>query len=206
MKTTQEPARLVVLLSGNGTNLQSILDAVADSRLPACVTAVVSDRSQAYGLERARAANVPALAFPKLKQGDRRQYDRELAELVAGYQPDWVVLAGWMRLLSMEFLQRFPGRVVNIHPALPGAFPGTHSIERAFTAFQNGEIEQTGVMIHLVPDEGVDCGPVLAYREVPITAQDTLESLAEHVHEVEHSLYVETLKKLIHGEISPQGV
>ncbi len=206
MMTNQQPSRLVVLISGSGSNLQAILDAAADGSLPASVAAVVSDHAQAYGLERARRANIPALSLPKLKQTDRQQYDRELADLVAGYQPDWVVLAGWMRLLSLAFLGRFAGRVVNIHPALPGTFPGTHAIERAYAAFQNGEIEQTGVMIHLVPDEGVDCGPVLAYREVSIHPGDTLERLTERIHAVEHQLYVETLQKLIRGEISSQGV
>ncbi len=88
------------------------------------------------------------------------------AKLAASYQPDWIVLAGWMRVLSSAFLDCFPQRVINLHPALPGTFPGTHAIERAFEAYQRGEIDRTGVMVHLVPDEGVDNGPVLAQAEV----------------------------------------
>ncbi|HNZ13815.1 MAG TPA: formyltransferase family protein, partial [Anaerolineaceae bacterium] len=133
----------------------------------------------------------------KLKDQDRNTYDARLADLVLSYQPDWVILAGWMRLLSMSFLSHFPNRVVNLHPALPGAFPGTEAIARAFEAYQRGEIQSTGVMTHLVPDEGVDAGPVLAQIELPITPQDTLETLSERVHQAEHQLLVQTLQQLI---------
>ena len=190
-------ARLVVLISGGGTNLQAILDACASGHLPADVSAVVSNKADAYGLERARLAGVPALAFPKKKGMGRGEYDARLAEMVKSYNPDYVVLAGWMRLLSMNFLGHFPGRVVNLHPALPGTFPGTDAIARAYTAYQKGEIRQTGVMVHLVPDEGVDDGPILAQEVVPIEAGDTLESLETRIHAVEHRLLVDTLRKLI---------
>jgi len=190
-------ARLVVLISGSGTNLQAILDACAGGSLRAQVAAVVSNKSESFGLERARRAGVPALAKPRPKEQDRREYDSELADLVASYRPDWVILAGWMRVLSANFLSRFPGRVMNLHPALPGAFPGTHAIERAFEAFQRGELKNTGVMIHLVPDEGVDCGPVLIQEEVPVLAGDTLEMLEARIHSVEHRLLVAAIKKAI---------
>jgi len=190
------PVSLVVLISGNGSNLQAILDACQTGYLPARVAVVISNKASAYGLERARLAGVPALCYPKPKEQERREYDAGLAALVASYQPDWVVLAGWMRLLSDAFLQRFPNRVVNLHPALPGAFPGTEAIARAFQAYQRGEITHTGVMVHLVPDEGVDSGPVLAQEVVPIFPQDTLETLQERMHQVEHRLLVETLCKL----------
>src|SRR5512145_1171108 len=169
--------RLVILISGSGTNLQAILDACATAELSAQVVAVISSRSDAYGLERARQAGIPAVVKSKPKEQDRRQYDRELASLVAGYQPDWVILAGWMRLLSAEFLNHFPDRVVNLHPALPGTFPGTHAIERAYEAFRQGKIQHTGIMVHLVPDEGVDDGPLLAQTVVPIYPEDDLGSL-----------------------------
>ncbi len=190
-------ARLVVLISGFGSNLQAILDACADGKLPARVVAVFSNKADAYGLERARAAGVPAIAFPKQAEEDRRAYDRRLAEAVAHYRPDYVVLAGWMRILTMEFLGRFPNRVINLHPALPGAFPGTHAIERAYQAWQRGEIERSGVMVHLVPDENVDAGPVLACEEIPFQAGETLEAFEARVHQVEHRLLVETLARLI---------
>lgn len=188
--------RLVVLISGHGSNLQAIFDACASGELPTRVVAVISNKPDAFGLERARRAGVPALAKPKFKAQDRRGYDAELADLVASHQPDWVVLAGWMRALSAAFLDRFPNRVVNLHPALPGTFPGTHAIERAFDAFKHGEIQYTGVMVHLVPDEGIDCGPVLAQETVPIRSDDTLDTLEARIHAVEHRLLVNTLKHL----------
>jgi phosphoribosylglycinamide formyltransferase-1 len=185
-----------VLISGNGSNLQAILDACVSGELDARVVAVISNKQDAFGLERARRANVPAIVKPKFKVQDRRVYDDELAEIVATYQPIWIVLAGWMRVLSSAFLDRFPNHVVNLHPALPGTFPGTHAIERAYAAYRAGEITLTGVMVHLVPDEGVDVGPVLAQEIVPINAGDTLEDLEARVHAIEHRLLVSTLKTL----------
>jgi len=118
-------------------------------------------------------------------------------------QPDYVVLAGWIRILTSSFLSHFPNRVVNLHPALPDTFPGTHAIERAFEAYGRGEIEHTGVMVHLVPDEGVDNGPVLATEIVPINTDDTLETLEARVHETEHTLLVKTIKTLLEKSVSP---
>ena len=189
-------ASIVVLISGSGSNLQAILDACASGELKAQVAAVISNKRDAFGLERARRANVPAIVKPKPKEQDRREYDAELSDLVVAYQPDWVVLAGWMRVLSSAFLDRFPQHVVNLHPALPGTFPGTHAIERAYEAYRAKEIAQTGVMVHLVPDEGIDNGPVLAQEIVPITPEDSLESLEARIHTVEHRLLVATLKNL----------
>src|SRR5512139_1328045 len=180
--------RLVVLISGNGSNLQAILDACTSGELHASVVTVISNKPDAYGLTRAREAGVEAIHFPKLENESRREYDARLGNYVTTKLPDYIILAGWMRILSSDFLSCFPNRVVNLHPALPGTFPGTHSIERAFEAFQRNEIDHTGVMIHLVPDEGVDDGPVLATEIVPIQAEDTLELLETRVHEVEHRL------------------
>jgi phosphoribosylglycinamide formyltransferase 1 len=190
-------AKLVVLISGNGSNLQAVLEACAGNVLPASVVAVISNKSDAYGLVRAQNADVPAIAFPRADGESRRDYDIRLAALVASYEPDYVVLAGWMRLLTSNFLSVFQNRVINLHPALPGSFPGTHSIERAYEAFRRAEIDHTGVMVHLVPDEGVDDGPVLAVEIVPILPDDTLESLETRIHQAEHRLLVETLKQVI---------
>jgi phosphoribosylglycinamide formyltransferase-1 len=187
---------LVVLISGFGSNLQAILDACAGGTLLAHVAAVISNNPEAYGLERARQVNIPAVAFPKSREQERGAYDAELARLVIRYQPDWVVLAGWMRILSNSFLACFPNRVVNLHPALPGTFPGTEAIKRAFDSYQHGEITQTGVMVHLVPDEGVDSGPVLAHEIVPVHPEDSLEVLEARIHAVEHRLLVSTLRSL----------
>ena len=196
--SNQQPAvsNLVVLISGHGSNLQAILDACASGELNAQVVAVIANKSDAFGLERARRSNVTAIAKPKPRDQDRRVYDAELAELAASFQPNWIVLAGWMRVLSSAFLDRFPQRVINLHPALPGTFPGTHAIERAYEAYQRGEIDRTGVMVHLVPDEGIDNGPVLAEEAVPIFSDDTLATLETRLHQVEHALLVSSLKAL----------
>jgi formyltetrahydrofolate-dependent phosphoribosylglycinamide formyltransferase len=192
-----KPVRLVLLVSGFGSNLQAVLDAVAAGIIPAQVCGVVSNKAGAYGLERARLAGIPTAVHVFKKDQERASYDGQLADIVASFQPDWVILAGWMRILSATFLNRFPGRVINLHPALPGMFPGTHAIERAYAAYRAGEIDHTGVMVHLVPDEGVDSGPVLNQKIVPINPQDTLESLEERIHQVEHALLVESLQALI---------
>ncbi|MET0909939.1 MAG: formyltransferase family protein, partial [Ilumatobacteraceae bacterium] len=129
---TERSTRLVVLASGDGSNLQAILDACAAGQVPARVTHVVSDRPEARALQRAEAAGgVTAVSCVAGADEERTAYDERLARVVARANPDWVILAGWRRLLSMAFLGRFPGRVVNLHPALPGQLPGLHAIERA---------------------------------------------------------------------------
>jgi phosphoribosylglycinamide formyltransferase-1 len=189
--------RLVILISGNGSNLQALLDACAGGAIPARIAAVVSNRAEAYGLERAREAGIPACVLEKARGQGRDEYDARLAELVAAHEPDWVVLAGWMRILTSAFLGKFPGRVINLHPALPGAFPGTHAIERAYAAWQAGEINKGGVMVHLVPDEGVDSGPVLGVQELAFLPQETLEEYERRVHLAEHELLVRTVCELV---------
>ncbi len=189
--------RLVVLISGNGSNLQAILDASESGELPASVVSVISNKAGAYGLTRAQNAGVEAVHFAKLENESRTEYDARLAVYVSTCLPDYVILAGWMRILSSSFLSVFPNRVINLHPALPNTFPGTHAIERAYEAYQSGEINHTGIMVHLVPDEGVDNGPVLATEIVPIHPTDTLESLETRVHETEHTLLISTLKTLL---------
>jgi formyltetrahydrofolate-dependent phosphoribosylglycinamide formyltransferase len=200
--TSETPFRLVILASGSGTNLQAILDACASGTLNAEVVAVISDRQNALALKRAMQLGIPALSRPwgpYNKAGKlRTTYDLDLAALVNLYDPDLIILAGWMRLLSMSFLEHFPEMVINLHPALPGTFPGTEAISRALDAFQRGKIEHTGVMVHFVPDEGVDDGPVIVTEVVPIYPNDTLETLEARVHETEHLVFVEAIGKLLH--------
>lgn len=190
-------SRLIVLISGNGSNLQAILDACARNELPASVVAVISNKADAYGLVRAHNAGIEAVDFPKLETESRRDYDSRLADYVITKLPDYIVLAGWMRILTSAFLDHFPNRVINLHPALPGTFPGTRAIERAYKAFKQNQISHTGVIVHLVPDEGVDNGPVLASEIVPIQHNDTLKSLETRVHEAEHVLLISTLKTIL---------
>jgi phosphoribosylglycinamide formyltransferase-1 len=190
---------LVVLVSGNGSNLQAILDAIESGDLNAEVRAVISNNKNAYALERANLAGIPTEVLIKAKEQNRSEYDIQLAEIVAKFQPDWIILAGWMRILSMNFLRCFPGKVINLHPALPGKFPGVHAIERAYQSFKDGEIDKSGVMVHLVPDEGVDSGPVLNQRIVEILHQDSLEEFETRIHACEHVLLVETLQNLVNN-------
>jgi formyltetrahydrofolate-dependent phosphoribosylglycinamide formyltransferase len=195
--------RIAVLISGFGSNLQAIMDAVSSGRLPGVeIAVVVSNRKSAYGLQRAKQAGIPTEYAPLKPYRDaghpRTDYDADLAALLRDrYGVEWIVQAGWMHLFSMAFLQHFAQRVVNLHPALPGMFPGTHAIDRAWDAFQRGEIDRTGVMVHLVPDEGVDDGPVIAQATVPIHPGDTLKDLEARVHATEHRLFVEVLYGLL---------
>lgn len=190
---TGENKRLVVLVSGSGTNLQALLDAAASGKLAADVVAVMADRRGAYGLVRAHEAGVPTHYVPFSPYREvgrsRSEYDADLADLVGRYRPDTIVLAGWMRILSAAFLNRFPGRVVNLHPALPGQFAGTHAIERAFAAFQEGAITESGCMVHVAIPE-VDAGPVIAAQVVPIYSDDTLATFEARMHAAEHQLIV----------------
>jgi formyltetrahydrofolate-dependent phosphoribosylglycinamide formyltransferase len=189
--------RLAVFISGNGSNLQAIIDAVQAGELEAQIEVVVSNRQDTYGLVRAERAGIPTLYFPLKPYRDmghsREEYDTDLAEQMAAYEPDLVVLAGWMHVLSPAFLDRFPHCVLNLHPALPGQFPGTHAIQRAYEAFQRGEIDHTGVMVHWVVPE-VDAGPAIATAEVPIYPTDSLDDLETRIHTTEHRLLVEALK------------
>jgi len=199
--------RIAVLVSGFGSNLQAILDAVEKGELPGVeVALVVSNRIEAYGIKRAVHAGVPVIYFPLApysKAGrPRSQYDADLAAIVRAFGVTWVVQAGWMHLFTNAFLQQFPNRVVNLHPALPGTFPGMHGIQEAYEAHRQGRIAHTGVMVHLVPDEGVDAGPTVAQEVVPIHPEDTLEELEARIHAVEHRLLVQTLRALLSDQPS----
>lgn len=189
--------RLCVMVSGSGTNLQAILDAIATGELAAEVALVVSNRKAAYGLERARLAGIPTLYFPlKPYDGKRTHYDSDLAQKVAECAPDLIVLAGWMHVLSPAFLEQFPNRVINLHPALPEMFAGTHAIERAYTAYQAGEISASGCMVHYAVPE-VDAGAVIEQAIVPIIPTDTLADFEARMHATEHQLLVRAIQRLI---------
>lgn len=194
--------RIAILVSGFGSNQQAIFDAVRDGRLPGVeVALVVSNRKNAHGIERAIRHGVPVVYFPLAPYSQagqpRAAYDAQLARIVQAFDARWVVLAGWMHILGAAFLDHFPSRVVNLHPALPGTFPGTHAIRRAYDAYCRGEIEHTGVMVHLVPDPAVDAGPVLAQRAVSIHPGENLEDLEARIHAVEHALLVAALHDLL---------
>jgi formyltetrahydrofolate-dependent phosphoribosylglycinamide formyltransferase len=197
MPAPNHPTRVVVMASGTGSNLQAILDACSTGGLDAQVVAVVSDNDNAYALKRAADAGVPSVHVGRHADEDRADYDSRLADVVSGFAPDLIVLAGWMRILTNAFLGWFPNAVVNLHPALPGELPGTRAVERAWHEALAGERTRTGVMVHRVPDEGVDEGPVLATVEVPINLDDTFESLQARIHAAEHHLLVDAIRELI---------
>ena len=190
-------ARLVVLASGNGTNLQAIIDACENTQIDAKVVGVVSDKHEAFALNRAQCHNVETAVVAAKPHETRPLYDARLAQIVSAWQPHIIVLAGFMRVLSNSFLSLFPNQVINIHPALPGQLPGTRAIERAFAEFTHGTRRETGVMVHYVPDEGVDNGPVIAKQTVPIHVADTLITLEARVHAAEHALVIDALQQLI---------
>lgn len=191
--------RIVVLISGSGSNLQALIDA----KLPdATISLVLSNRKNAYGLVRAQQATPPIptayLALqPYLKANPgktRPDYDVEVAKIVLEAQPDLVVLAGWMHVLSEGFLDQLKGvAVINLHPALPGEFGGSHAIDRAFEAWKKGEITRSGVMVHRVVKE-VDRGAPVLVREIPFEEGDTLETYEERLHKVEWGIIVEAVK------------
>lgn len=192
--------RLAVFISGNGSNLQAIIRAIRKHELEAEIVVVVSNREKAYGLTRARRAGIPALYFsfkPYREAGrSREEYDADLAARVATYEPDLIVLAGWMHILSATFLDQFPEQVINLHPALPGHFAGMHAIERAYESFLEGTIDSTGVMVHHVVPE-IDAGPVIVQEEVPIHANDSLDDLETRIHTTEHRLIVSAIRQIL---------
>ena len=202
ISTPQSPLRpkVAVLISGSGTNLQALIDAVGDGRLAAQIVLVVSNRKAAYGLARAEGAGIERLVWPlrpyREAGGSREQYDADLAAKIAAYRPDLIVLAGWMHILSPTFLDRFPGRVINLHPALPGQFAGTRAIERAYAAFQRGEIAYSGCMVHLAIPE-VDAGAVIMQAKVPILPGDSLVDFEARMHETEHRILVTAVGKVL---------
>jgi phosphoribosylglycinamide formyltransferase-1 len=188
--------RLVVLASGSGTNLQAILDAV-HGRDGIEVVGVGTDKPGARALQRARAAGVETAKFPRDDYPDREARDVAMAEWIEGLGADLVVLAGYMQLLSPAFVARFRNRIVNIHPALLPAFPGLDAIGQALAE----GVETTGVTVHFV-DEGVDTGPPILQREVPVPADRDRRRLEQALHAVEHELYPEAIRMIAAGRVS----
>lgn len=195
--------RLLVLISGNGSNLQALIDATTSGSLQARIIHVISNKKNAYGLTRAKNAGVPTSYHNLLPYKSRyaavtearKAYDADLAQLIIAQKPDLVVCAGWMHILSPEALTPLEEAaidIINLHPALPGQFDGAHAIERAYEAFKKGEITATGIMIHYVI-VAVDRGQPILVREIPI-GDESLEELEQKIHGVEHEAIVEGTK------------
>jgi phosphoribosylglycinamide formyltransferase-1 len=194
------PVVLGVLASGRGSNLQAILDAIDAGRCPARVAVVVSDRKDAPALERARRAGAKAVHLDPRAYPDRVAFDDAVAEVLRQHGTELVCLAGYMRVLSAEFVRRFPGRILNVHPALLPAFPGLHAQRRAL---EHG-VKIAGATVHFV-DEGVDTGPIVLQAAVPVLDDDTEDTLAARILVEEHRLYPEAIRLYAEGRLRLAG-
>jgi formyltetrahydrofolate-dependent phosphoribosylglycinamide formyltransferase len=194
------PTRVVVLVSGAGTLLASLLDASAAPGYPADVVAVGADRPGIAGLQRAERAGLPTFAVPLDAHPDRASWDAALTAAVAEHEPDLVVSAGFMKILGPAFLQRFAGRTLNTHPALLPAFPGAHAVTDALA---HG-VRVSGATVHLV-DSGVDTGPILAQQAVEVLPDDTAEGLHERIKTVERRLLTDVVACLAHRGATVTG-
>ncbi|KAI4690586.1 uncharacterized protein J4E88_002058 [Alternaria novae-zelandiae] len=205
---------LTVLISGNGSNLQALIDACASGALPNTrITHVISNRIKAYGLERAAKASIPTTyhnlksykdKHPNALDTARQEYDAELAKIILEGQhprPDLIVCAGWMHIVTPSFLSPIAAagiKIINLHPALPGEFAGAHAIDRAWKAGQEEGLKRTGVMIHEVIAE-VDAGDAIVTQEVELREGESLDALEERIHAVEHGLIVEGARRVLEG-------
>ncbi len=194
--------KIVVLISGSGSNLQALIDAVQEGVIPADIAAVISNKADAYGLQRAQDANIAASVVDHTAFASREQFDAALLREIERFQPNLVVLAGFMRILTDDFVRRYTGRMLNIHPSLLPKYPGLHTHQRAIDA---GDA-QHGVTVHFVTPE-LDSGPNIIQAKVAVLPQDTAETLATRVQEQEHVIYPIAVKWFIEGRLtmSPDG-
>jgi phosphoribosylglycinamide formyltransferase-1 len=183
--------RIVVLVSGSGSNLQAVIDAVADGSLPGTIAAVGADRPGTGGVERARNAGIASFEVDFRQYDDRADWNRALTEAVAAHEPDYVVSSGFMRIVDQHFLDRFPNRYLNTHPALLPSFPGAHGVRDALAY----GVKVTGCTV-MIADAGVDTGPILAQAPVAVLPDDTEETLHERIKVEERRLLIATLGSL----------
>jgi phosphoribosylglycinamide formyltransferase-1 len=192
--------RLAVMISGGGSNLQAFIDTLHKRVAGIEIVLVVSNVAGVRGLERAEAAGIPTAVFPLSDYASRADRDKAVADAIGAYQVDLVVMAGYMALVTPVFLERFPDRVINIHPALLPSFPGADGIG---DALRYG-VKVTGVTVHLV-EEGMDTGPVIAQRPVAVRDDDTHDTLATRIHAAEHQLYPRLLELFAKGKVTLPG-
>lgn len=197
------PCKIVVLISGSGSNLQSFIDSASNGALPANIAAVISNRPDAYGLQRAAQAGIATAGLDHKGFANREDFDRALIELIDPYQPDLVILAGFMRILTPGFVQHYLGRLLNIHPSLLPKYPGLHTHQRAIEAGDS----HAGATVHFVTEE-LDGGPAIIQAQVPIQTNDTAESLAKAVLIEEHKIYPLAATWFAEGklQLQPDGV
>lgn len=188
------PARLAVLLSGRGSNFEALADACDHGKVPARITVVVSDRDDAAGLGRARVRGIEAVAIPRSAYGSKADHEQAIAAAIERAGADLVCLAGFMRILSGAFVDRFPMRVLNIHPSLLPSFPGLDAQGQAI----GYGVRVSGATVHFV-DAGTDTGPIVEQEAVPVEPADTAESLSERILHVEHRLYARAVRRVLEG-------
>ena len=188
--------KLGVLISGSGTNLQAIIDRIADGTIDATIELVVSSRPSAYGLKRAEAAGIQTLTLSKELYADPDVADQVIASQLLARGVDYVIMAGYMRMVHEPLLAAFPNRIVNIHPALLPSFKGAHGIQDAY----DYGVKVTGVTVHFA-DDRYDCGPIIAQRALAIEEGWTVEELEEHIHQIEHELYPQVVGWLAQGRV-----
>ncbi|MBY0122239.1 phosphoribosylglycinamide formyltransferase [Bacillus sp. S/N-304-OC-R1] len=182
---------IAVFASGSGTNFQAIADAAKKGNLHANIKLVVCDKPDAFCVERAERENIPCFTFSPKEFAGKEEYEKEILQKLREHHVEFIVLAGYMRLIGSVLLKEYEGRIVNIHPSLLPAFPGKDAIGQAIEA----KVKETGVTVHFV-DEGMDTGPVIEQKKVNIFVGETKESLQEKIHKVEHELYPAVLHKL----------
>lgn len=192
-----EPLKIGVLLSGSGTNLQAIIDAVRNDGLPVSIVQVVSSRPDAYGIKRAQAAGIPTTVLNREIYANPEAADARIVEALEAADAQYVVMAGYMRKVTPVMLDAFPDRVLNLHPALLPSFKGAHAIADAFDA----GVKVTGVTVHFA-NEDYDKGPIVAQRAVEVREGWTLDQLEEAIHAVEHVLYPHVLRLIAEGRVS----
>jgi len=195
--------RIVVLISGSGSNFQAILDAINSGQIDGRITAVLSNKADAYGLERARKANIPALILKHTEFPSREAFDQAMIKQIDAYAPDLIILAGFMRILTPAFVRHYEGRMLNIHPSLLPKYRGLHTHQRALDA---GDKEH-GCTVHFVTEE-LDGGPLAVQGKVSIDVQDCEESLRQKVHRVEHIIYPLAVEWFCANKLqwSPEGI
>ncbi len=192
--------RIVVLISGNGSNLQAIIDDIHDDEVEAQIVAVISNSPQAYGLQRAKQANIDTIVIDDANVASRTEYDRSLQQCIEQYQPDLVVLAGFMRILSNDFVNRYKDRLINIHPSLLPKYQGLNTHQRVLDAGDSHH----GASVHFVIPE-LDAGPLILQAEVPIHSNDTVSELAQRVHDQEYIIYPLVIKWFAEGRIKMEN-
>ncbi|MBD9675622.1 phosphoribosylglycinamide formyltransferase [Pseudomonas sp. PDM18] len=190
------PCNVVVLISGSGSNLQALIDSLAGADTPAVIRAVISNRADAYGLERARKAGIETRFLDHKSYADRESFDAALIQAIDGFDADLVLLAGFMRILSADFVRHYQGRLLNIHPSLLPKYKGLHTHQRALVA---GDAEH-GCSVHFVTEE-LDGGPLVVQAAIPVESDDTPETLAQRVHVQEHVIYPLAMRWFAEGRV-----